>query len=70
MVEKTDMDDMIKMLADGPIVQRNKMINERLTMIASQPEDQRIESVRGMVLAIAKLDKNKKEDFIKAPIQQ
>ena len=70
MVEKTDMDDMIKMLADGPIVQRNKMINERLTMIAAQPEDQRIESVRGMVLAIAKLDKNKKEDFIKAPIQQ
>ena len=58
------MEDMIKMLADVPSEQRKQMINERLKMIAGQPEPQRIESVKGLVMAISKLDEKKKASFI------
>lgn len=65
MVEKTDMDDMIKMLADAPEEQRKTMIIERFKMIATQPEDQRIESVKGILLAVFKLDPKKRQGFIR-----
>ena len=65
MVEKTDMDDMIKMLADAPEEQRKTMIIERFKMIGSQPEEQRVQSVKGILLAVAKLDPKKKQDFIR-----
>ncbi|MHA2280435.1 MAG: hypothetical protein ACXAC5_06260 [Promethearchaeota archaeon] len=51
----SDIEDMVKMLADAPEEQRKKMITERLKMIASQPEDQRIKAVAGIVLAVSKL---------------
>lgn len=60
----SDIEDMVKMLADAPEEQRKKMITERLKIIASQPEDQRIKSVTGIVLAGSKLKKKKWASFV------
>lgn len=64
MMNMSDIEDMVKMLADAPEEQRKKMITERLKMIASQPEEQRIKSVAGIVLATSKLKKKKMAGFI------
>lgn len=60
----SDIEDMVKMLADAPEEQRKKMITERLKTIASQPEEQRIKSVAGIVLAGSKLKKKKWASFV------
>jgi len=59
------MEDMVKMLADAPENQRKMMLMERFKMIAGQPEDQRVESVKGILMAISKLDASKKKVFIR-----
>jgi hypothetical protein len=64
MMKMSDIEDMVKMLADAPEEQRKKMITERLKMIAGQPEDQRIKSVAGIVLAVSKLKKKRMAGFI------
>lgn len=53
------------MLADAPEAQRKAMVTERLKMIAAQPPEQRVESVKGILLAINKLHPKKKAEFIK-----
>lgn len=65
MIEKTSIDDMIRLLADAPEEERKTMISERFKMIAVQPEKQRVESVKGILLAVSKLDPKKKKDFIR-----
>lgn len=61
--EKTDAFTMIKMIADAPPEQRRVMLTERLKMISSQPEEQRIESVKGMVVGMSKLDSKRRSLF-------
>ncbi|MHA2222448.1 MAG: hypothetical protein ACXAAO_10385 [Candidatus Thorarchaeota archaeon] len=40
-----------------------QMVTERVKMIAGQPDEQRVQSVKGMVVAISKLDDKKKGPF-------
>lgn len=65
MAEKTNMDEMIRTLAESPEDMRKKMIIQRFKMIAAQPEEQRVESVKGILLAVSKLDPRKKKEFIR-----
>lgn len=55
MAEKTNMDEMIRTLAESPEDMRKKMIIERFKMIAAQPEEQRVESVRVFYLRFLSL---------------
>lgn len=64
-LEETNMDDMIKMIANAEEEDRKKMLMERLSMIASQPEEQRVKSVKTILLGISKLDPKKKKAFIR-----
>jgi hypothetical protein len=59
------MDDMIKMMANAKEEDRKKMITERFGMIASQPEEQRVTSIKAILLAVAKLNPEKKKAFIR-----
>ncbi len=65
MAEKTDVDEIIWILADFPEDLRKKMILDRFKVIAAQPEKQRVESVKAMILAVHKLDPEKKKEFIR-----
>lgn len=60
----SNMDEMIKMLADLPEDQRRTMITERLKMIAGQPDEQRFQSVKRIVMAASKLKKDKWAGFV------
>ena len=54
---------MTKMIADSPPEQRRSMLNDRLKMISSQPEEQRVNSVKGIVLGMYKLDLKRRSKF-------
>jgi hypothetical protein len=61
--QKTDAYEMVKMIADSPKDQRHSMLTDRLKMISSQPEEQRIQSVKGIVLGMYKLDEKRRSIF-------
>ncbi|MHA1907354.1 MAG: hypothetical protein ACW98Y_08675 [Candidatus Thorarchaeota archaeon] len=54
---------MVKMMVDAPPEKRRTMLAERLTMIASQPEEERIQSVKGVVMGMSKLDSKRRSTF-------
>ena len=54
---------MTKSIADAKPEQRQLMLADRLTMISSQPEEQRVESVKGMVIGMSKLDTKRRSVF-------
>ena len=63
MSKETDAYDMTKKIADAPREQRQTMLTERLQMIASQPEEQRVQSVKGMVMGMSQLDSKLRSTF-------
>jgi len=65
MAEETEMYEIIKILADSPEDMRKKMILDRFKMIAAQHEEKRVESVKAIILAVSRLDPNKKRKFIR-----
>ena len=54
---------MTKMIADSPKEQRQALLTDRLKMISSQPEEQRIQSVKGIVVGMYKLDPKRRSVF-------
>ena len=54
---------MTKMIADSTKEQRHSMLTDRLKMISSQPEEQRIQSVKGIVTGMYKLDEKRRSVF-------
>ena len=66
-VIKTSQDNdafkMTKRIADAPPKQRQVMLTERLKMISSQPEEQRVQSIKGMVIGMSKLDSRRRATF-------
>ena len=63
MNQDTDAYKMTKMIADATPEQRQAMLTERLKMISSQPEEQRVQSVKGMVIGMSKLDSKRRATF-------
>jgi len=63
MSQETDAYNMTKMIADATPEQRQAMLTERLKMISSQPEDQRVQSVKGIVIGMSKLDSKRRATF-------
>lgn len=61
--KETDAYDTVKMIADSTKEQRHSMLTDRLKMISSQPEEQRIQSVKGIVTGMYKLDKKRRSIF-------
>ena len=51
------------MIADATPEQRQAMLTERLKMISSQPEEQRVQSVKGIVIGMSKLDSKRRATF-------
>ncbi|MHA1587634.1 MAG: hypothetical protein ACTSV9_02540 [Candidatus Thorarchaeota archaeon] len=66
MSQDTDAYKMTKMIADATPEQRQAMLTERLKMISSQPEEQRVQSVKGMVIGMSKLDSKRRATFLVA----
>jgi len=60
---KTDAYEMTKMIADSPPEQRRSLLADRLKMISSQPEEQRVRSVKGIVIGMSKLDEKRRSTF-------
>ena len=60
---ETDAYEMTKTIADAPPEQRRSMLTDRLKMISSQPEEQRVQSVKGIVLGMSKLDEKRRSTF-------
>lgn len=58
------MTEMIKMIADAPQEQQKAMITQRLNMIAAQPDEQRVNSVKGIMMGGFKLKAKKMEAFV------
>jgi len=58
------MSEMIKMIADAPQEQQKAMITQRLNMIAAQPDEQRVNSVKGIMMGGFKLKAKKMEAFV------
>lgn len=54
---------MTRIIADATPEQRHAMLTERLQMIASQPLEQRIQSIKGIVLGMSKLDSKRRAIF-------
>ena len=63
MSQDTDAYKMTKTIADATPEQRQAMLTERLKMISSQPEEQRVQSVKGMVIGMSKLDSKRRATF-------
>ena len=61
--KETDAYEMTKMIADSPKEQRHSMLTDRLKTISSQPEEQRVQSVKGMVMGMSMLDKKRRSIF-------
>ena len=61
--QENDAYNMTKMIADSPKEQRHAMLTDRLKMISSQPEKQRTESVKGIVIGMSKLDGKRRSIF-------
>ena len=51
------------MIADSPKEQRQSLLTERLKMISAQPEEQRVQAVKGMVVGMSKLDEKRRAVF-------
>lgn len=60
----SEMNEMIKMLADAPEEQRQQMLTQRLKMIAGQPKEQRVKSLAGLITAVTELKEKKMNPFI------
>ncbi len=54
---------MTKTIADSTKEQRHAMLTDRLKLISSQPEEQRIQSVKGIVMGMYKLDEKRRSIF-------
>ncbi len=63
MSKETDAYNMTKSIADAKPEQRQAMLADRLKMISSQPEEQRVQSVKGIVLGMSKLDTKRRSVF-------
>ncbi len=63
MSKETDAYEMTKMIADSSKEQRQSLLTERLKMISAQPEEQRVQSVKGMVMGMSKLDEKRRAVF-------
>jgi hypothetical protein len=63
MSKTTDAYEMAKKIADSPREQRHSMLTERLTMISSQPEDERTQNVKSLVMGMSKLDDKRRSIF-------
>ncbi len=63
MSQDTDAYKMTKMIADATPEQRQAMLTERLKVISSQPEEQRVQSIKGMVIGMSKLDSKRRATF-------
>ena len=61
--QENDPSNMIKMIADAPPEQRQMMLAERLQMISSQPIDQRVQSVKGIVMGMHLSDSKRRAVF-------
>ena len=61
--QETDAYNMTKMIADAAPEQRQSMLADRLKMISSQPEEQRVQSVKGIVIGMSKLDEKRRAVF-------
>jgi hypothetical protein len=61
--KETDAYEMTKMIADSTKEQRHSMLTDRLKMISSQPEEQRVQSVKGIVIGMYKLDEKRRSIF-------
>lgn len=55
--------EMTKKIADSTREQRHVMLTERLKMISVQPEEERTQSVMGMVMGMSKLDAKRRSIF-------
>ena len=63
MSKETETYKMIKAIADAPKEQRQSMLTERLKSISAQPEEERVQSVKGMVLGMSELDSKRRSVF-------
>ena len=61
--KETDAYNMTKMIADSTKEQRHSLLTDRLKMISSQPEEQRIQSVKGIVMGMYQLDEKRRSIF-------
>jgi hypothetical protein len=61
--KETDAYNMTKSIADATPEQRQAMLSERLKMISSQPEEQRVQSVKGIVIGMSKLGEKRRSVF-------
>jgi hypothetical protein len=61
--QETDAYNMTKTIADAAPEQRQSMLADRLKMISSQPEEQRVQSVKGIVIGMSKLDEKRRAVF-------
>ena len=61
--QENDAYNMTKSIADATPEQRRSMLTDRLKMISSQPEEQRVQSVKGMVIGMSKLDEKRRSVF-------
>ena len=61
--QENDAYNMTKSIADATPEQRQSMLTDRLKMISSQPEEQRVQSVKGIVIGMSKLDEKRRSVF-------
>lgn len=61
--QENDAYNMTKTIADASPEQRQSMLADRLKMISSQPEEQRVQSVKGIVIGMSKLDEKRRAVF-------
>jgi hypothetical protein len=54
---------MTKMIANSTPEKRRSMLTDRLKMIATQPEAERVQSIKGLVMGMYKLDKKRRSIF-------
>ena len=64
--KETDAYNMTKTIADSTPEQRRSMLTDRLKMISSQPEEQRVQSVKGIVIGMSQLDEKRRSIFQRA----
>jgi hypothetical protein len=63
MNHENDAYEMTKMIADSSPEKRQSLLTDRLKMLASQPEEERTMSVKGMVVGMYKLDEKRRSVF-------
>ena len=64
MSQNTDSYEIVKMIADSESDQRLSMLTERMKMLGSQPEEQRVQSIKGLLEGLVKLDTKRRVSFL------